>query len=71
MVYFASRMFISISLVYMPLYLTEQAEKEAEFIASVPLISYISSLIASLIVRQMGPMCSSKVILFPIENCIC
>ncbi|KAK6642685.1 hypothetical protein RUM43_004187 [Polyplax serrata] len=60
LVYFASRMLLTISLVYMPLYLVESVGKEEEFIATVPLVSYIGSLVASLLMRQFRTLFHTK-----------
>lgn len=54
-------MLLTISLVYMPLYLVESVGKEEEFIATVPLVSYIGSLVASLLMRQFRTLFHTKV----------
>ncbi|KAL0279182.1 UNVERIFIED_CONTAM: hypothetical protein PYX00_000792 [Menopon gallinae] len=58
--YVSSRLFLTLSLVYMPLYLVENAGEEAEYLATVPLVSYIASFATSVIVRQIHPCLGSK-----------
>lgn len=59
--YVASRLFLTISLVYMPLFLNESISDQAEVIASVPLVSYIASFVASLGVKYINNIWGSKV----------
>ena len=64
LVYVTSRLFLTISLVYMPLYLTETLSEETELIASVPLVCYLSSFVASLGIKYVNNQFGSKVIYF-------
>ncbi|KAJ9581336.1 hypothetical protein L9F63_023484, partial [Diploptera punctata] len=75
LVYVTSRLFLTISLVYMPLYLNETLSKETELIASVPLVCYLSSFIASLAIKYFNNLYGSKMsylcgVLISISGCI-
>nr|XP_018908403.1 PREDICTED: major facilitator superfamily domain-containing protein 12-like isoform X1 [Bemisia tabaci] len=50
--YTASRLFLTISMVYIPLYVNEAHVSDSGTLASVPLVSYIASLGASLLMRH-------------------
>jgi len=59
--YVTSRLFLTISLVYMPLYLNESVNEGKELLASVPFMCYLSSFIASIGIRYINRLCGSKV----------
>lgn len=59
--YFASRMLSSISLVYLPIYLVETIKKEPEYIAIIPLVASLGSLVASGLVKPLRAYLSSEV----------
>lgn len=59
--YVTSRMFLTISLVYMPLYLNENVNEGEELLASVPFVCYLSSFIASIGIRYTNRLYGSKV----------
>lgn len=62
--YVASRLFLTLSLVYMPLYLVESLGEQAESLATVPLVAYVASFLASLGVKVVSTAVNSKVIFF-------
>lgn len=57
----ASRLFLTLSLVYMPLYLDEALNQDAETLASVPFASFVASFVASLGVKYSNGFLGSKV----------
>ena len=59
--YVTSRLFLTISLVYMPLYLNESGDEGKELLASVPFVCYLSSFIASIGIRYINTLYGSKV----------
>lgn len=59
--YVTSRLFLTISLVYMPLYLNESVDEGKELLASVPFVCYLSSFIASVGIRYINRLYGSKV----------
>ena len=61
MLYVASRLFLTLSLVYMPLYLVESLGDRADYVASVPLVSYIASFLASLGIKLISSCIGSRV----------
>ncbi|XP_069678497.1 major facilitator superfamily domain-containing protein 12-like [Periplaneta americana] len=58
--YVTSRLFLTISLVYMPLYLNESLNKGTELIATVPLVCYLSSFTASIGIKYFNNYYGSK-----------
>ncbi|XP_063239275.1 major facilitator superfamily domain-containing protein 12-like [Bacillus rossius redtenbacheri] len=60
--YVASRMFLTLSMVYIPLYLDEGISEESEILATVPLVAYIASFLASLGIKYLSNFCGNKVI---------
>ncbi|XP_067004421.2 major facilitator superfamily domain-containing protein 12 [Anabrus simplex] len=60
LLYVASRLFLTISLVYMPLYLNESLGEGSEVLALVPLVSYIASFVASLGIKYVNNSWGSK-----------
>lgn len=60
--YVASRLFLTLSLVYMPLYLVESLGDRADYIATVPLVSYISSFLSSLGIKLFSSCIGSRTI---------
>ncbi|KAK7872426.1 hypothetical protein R5R35_007030 [Gryllus longicercus] len=60
----ASRLFLTISLVYMPLYLNETYGEDSEILALVPLVSYIASFAASLGIKYINNSWGSKTTYF-------
>lgn len=62
MLYVASRLFITLATVYLPLY-TEEAEVGGKrALATVPLVSYVSSFVAALLLKHINRYCGTKVI---------
>ncbi|XP_066260688.1 major facilitator superfamily domain-containing protein 12-like isoform X2 [Euwallacea similis] len=66
--YMASRLFIILNLVYIPLYLDERAEIEVvekerirQTIATIPLVCYVASFITSVFLKCRGSSCPDKV----------
>lgn len=63
----ASRLFTTLNLIYIPLYidergaLVEDKAKMRQTIASVPLTSYIASFLTSLILKFRSGICNDKV----------
>ncbi|XP_071451185.1 major facilitator superfamily domain-containing protein 12-like isoform X2 [Hetaerina americana] len=49
--YVSSRLYATLNQVYMPLYLDDSLDMEAEYLATIPLVSYASSFITSLCVK--------------------
>lgn len=75
LVYVTSRLFLTISLVYMPLYLTETLSEGTELIASVPLVCYLSSFISSLGIKYLNNLYGSKMsylcgVILSISGCL-
>ncbi|KAK3924930.1 Major facilitator superfamily domain-containing protein 12 [Frankliniella fusca] len=60
LLYMASRLFLTLSLVYMPLYLDESLNQDAETLASVPFASFVASFVASLAFKYSSSCLSSK-----------
>ncbi|KAG8237532.1 hypothetical protein J437_LFUL016509 [Ladona fulva] len=61
LLYVSSRLYATLSQVYIPLYLDESLDKEAESLAVIPLVSYASSFVTSLIVKFINKRCGRKV----------
>lgn len=61
MLYVASRLFITLATVYLPLYIEETAVGGKQALATVPLVSYLSSFIAALLLKYMNRSCGTKV----------
>lgn len=64
MLYVASRLFITLATVYLPLYIEETAVGGKQALATVPLVSYLSSFIAALLLKYMNRSCGTKVYKF-------
>ncbi|XP_030751839.1 major facilitator superfamily domain-containing protein 12-like [Sitophilus oryzae] len=70
LMYMASRLFTTLNLIYIPLYLDERENsaegksKIRETIATIPLVCYISSLATSLVLKCRGSYCNDKVTYF-------
>lgn len=62
MLYVASRLFISLATVYLPLYIEETETGGKQALATVPLVSYISSFVAALLLKYINRSCGPKVI---------
>ncbi|XP_046399151.1 major facilitator superfamily domain-containing protein 12-like [Ischnura elegans] len=58
--YVSSRLYATLSQVYMPLYLDDSLDLEAEYLATIPLVSYASSFITSLIVKYINKRMGRK-----------
>jgi len=63
MLYVASRLFITLATVYLPLYIEETKVDGKQALASVPLVSYVSSFTAALLLKYINRICGTKVIL--------
>jgi Na+/melibiose symporter-like transporter len=62
LVYMATRLFVNLSQVYIPLYLHESLNMTAESLAVIPLIMFVSSFVVSLLVKVLNKKCGRKVI---------
>ncbi|RLU15665.1 hypothetical protein DMN91_011419 [Ooceraea biroi] len=62
MLYVASRLFITLATVYLPLYIEESKVGGKQALASVPLVSYVSSFVAALLLKHINRACG---LLFP------
>lgn len=62
MLYVASRLFIILATVYLPLYIEETKVDGKQALASVPLVSYVSSFTAALLFKYINRICGTKVI---------
>ena len=61
MLYVASRLFITLATVYLPLYIEETDVNGKQALATVPLVSYVSSFIAALLLKYINKSCGTKV----------
>lgn len=61
MLYVASRLFITLATVYLPLYIEETDIDGKQALATVPLVSYMSSFIAALLLKHLNKSCGTKV----------
>lgn len=64
MLYVASRLFITLATVYLPLYIEETDIDGKEALATVPLVSYVSSFVAALLLKYINKSCGTKVCYF-------
>ncbi|EZA47968.1 hypothetical protein X777_14537 [Ooceraea biroi] len=64
MLYVASRLFITLATVYLPLYIEESKVGGKQALASVPLVSYVSSFVAALLLKHINRACGTKVCYF-------
>lgn len=62
LLYVASRLFITLATIYMPLYIEEIDIGGKEALATVPLVSYLSSFLAAISLKYMNRSCGTKVI---------
>ncbi|XP_076640681.1 major facilitator superfamily domain-containing protein 12 isoform X1 [Halictus rubicundus] len=60
MLYVASRLFITLATVYLPLYIEEADIDGKEALATVPLVSYVSSFVAALMLKHLNKSCGTK-----------
>ncbi|KAK9294440.1 hypothetical protein QLX08_010957 [Tetragonisca angustula] len=60
MLYVASRLFITLATVYLPLYIEETDVNGKEALATVPLVSYLSSFVAALLLKYINKSCGTK-----------
>ncbi|GLH01280.1 Uncharacterized protein GBIM_07456 [Gryllus bimaculatus] len=63
-VYMATRLFVNLSQVYVPLYLHETLNKSAESLAVVPLVMFLSSFVVSLVVKPLNQRFGRKIAYF-------
>jgi Na+/melibiose symporter-like transporter len=61
LVYMATRLFVNLSQVYIPLYLHESLGMGAESLAVVPLVMFLASFVMSLLVKILNKKCGRKV----------
>lgn len=61
MLYVASRLFITLATIYLPLYIEETKVDGKQALASVPLVSYVFSFTAALLLKYLNRICSTKV----------
>nr|CAD7445108.1 unnamed protein product [Timema bartmani] len=62
LLYVASRMFHTLCLVYMPLYLSESISEDSESLATVPLLTYIASFVPSFGIKYLRTSLGNKTI---------
>ena len=62
LLYVASRLFITLATVYLPLYIEESNVGGKQALATVPLVSYLSSLIAAFSLKYINRCCGTKVL---------
>nr|CAD7461590.1 unnamed protein product [Timema tahoe] len=60
LLYVASRMFHTLCLVYMPLYLSESISEDSESLATVPLLTYIASFVPSFGIKYLRTSLGNK-----------
>lgn len=61
LLYVASRLFITLAMVYLPLYIEESAVGGKQALATVPLASYLASFVAALGLKHINRSCGTKV----------
>jgi hypothetical protein len=61
MVYMATRLFVNLTQVYIPLYLHESLDMSAESLAVIPLVMFVASFTMSLLVNGINKKCGRKV----------
>ena len=61
LLYVASRLFLTLATVYLPLYIEETDVGGKQSLATVPLVSYLSSFISSLLLKYINRFCGTKV----------
>ncbi|KYQ55073.1 putative MFS-type transporter C19orf28 [Trachymyrmex zeteki] len=64
MLYVASRLFITLATIYLPLYIEETKVDGKQALASVPLVSYVFSFTAALLLKYLNRICSTKACYF-------
>ncbi|XP_020294229.1 major facilitator superfamily domain-containing protein 12-like isoform X2 [Pseudomyrmex gracilis] len=64
MLYVASRLFIILATVYLPLYIEETKVGGKQALATVPLVLYVSSFAAALLLKYINRTCGTKVCYF-------
>ncbi|XP_076237324.1 major facilitator superfamily domain-containing protein 12 [Calliopsis andreniformis] len=60
MLYVASRLFITLATVYLPLYIEESDVNGKEALATVPMVSYVASFVAALLLKYINKSCGTK-----------
>ncbi|XP_016838988.1 major facilitator superfamily domain-containing protein 12 isoform X1 [Nasonia vitripennis] len=61
LLYVASRLFITLATVYLPLYIEETGIGGRQALATVPLVSYTASFVAALLLKYINRSCGTKV----------
>ncbi|XP_033222432.1 major facilitator superfamily domain-containing protein 12-like [Belonocnema kinseyi] len=61
LLYVASRLFLTLATVYLPLFIEEIDVGGKQALATVPLVSYLSSFMSSLLLKYMNRSCGTKV----------
>lgn len=64
MLYVASRLFITLATVYLPLYIEETDMNGKAALATVPLVSYVSSFVAAMLLKYINKSCGTKACYF-------
>ncbi|KYN41517.1 putative MFS-type transporter C19orf28 [Trachymyrmex septentrionalis] len=64
MLYVASRLFITLATIYLPLYIEETKVDGKQALASVPLVSYVFSFAAALLLKYLNRISSTKACYF-------
>ena len=60
LLYVASRLYITLATVYLPLYIEEADVGGKQALATVPLVSYLSSFVAAVLLKYITKTCGSK-----------
>ncbi|XP_043475682.1 major facilitator superfamily domain-containing protein 12-like [Leptopilina heterotoma] len=60
LLYVASRLFLTLATVYLPLYIEETYEGGKAALATVPLVSYLASFVSSIFLKYINRSCGSK-----------
>lgn len=61
LLYVASRLFITLATVYLPLYIEETEAADRQALATVPMVSYTTSFVTAFLLKYINRSCGSKV----------
>lgn len=75
LLYMSTRLYVNVSQIYFPLYLTESIKLSKEYIALVPLLVYICGFFTSLLMRPINKLVGGKItyflgLVFSISFCV-
>lgn len=62
-IYTSSRLLLTLSLEYMPLFVNETVLSQSATLATVPLVSFLASCLASMAVERLSSCCGNRVII--------